>query len=73
MSEPYNYKFVRRIMNKNSLVTDACTLENQLNRSKLLINGKCKGKTIPLQTLKGPEGFRRLRQSDIKKIGTCRW
>jgi hypothetical protein len=60
-------------MNKNSLVTDARTLENQLNCFELLINGKCKVKTIPLQAWTGPEGFRRLRPSDFKKIGTFRW
>jgi hypothetical protein len=29
-----------------------------------------KGKAIPLQTLTGPEGSRRLRLSDLKAIGT---
>jgi hypothetical protein len=29
-----------------------------------------KGKAIPLQALPGPEGYRRLRLSDFKKIGT---
>jgi hypothetical protein len=31
---------------------------------------KGKGKAIPLQTLTGPEGSRRLRLPDFKKIGT---
>jgi hypothetical protein len=29
-----------------------------------------KGKAIPLQALRGPEGFRRLRLPDFKTIGT---
>jgi hypothetical protein len=33
----------------------------------------CKGKTIPLQPLIGPEGSRRLRLPDFKTIGTWRW
>jgi hypothetical protein len=32
-----------------------------------------KGKAIPLQTLTGPEGSRRLRLPDFKTIGTRRW
>jgi hypothetical protein len=32
--------------------------------------GKGNGKAIPLQTLTGPEGSRRLRLPDFKKIGT---
>jgi hypothetical protein len=32
-----------------------------------------KGKAIPLQALTGPEGSRRLRLPDFKKIGTWRW
>jgi hypothetical protein len=31
---------------------------------------KVKGKAIPLQTLTGPEGFRRLRFPDFKTVGT---
>jgi hypothetical protein len=31
---------------------------------------KCKGKAIPLQAFTGPEGSRRLRLPDFKKIGT---
>jgi hypothetical protein len=30
----------------------------------------CKGKAIPVQAWKGPEGFRRLRLPDLKTIGT---
>jgi hypothetical protein len=30
---------------------------------------KGKDKAIPLQALRGPEGFRRLRLQDFKKIG----
>ena len=33
-------------------------------------NGKGKGKAIPLQTWTGPEGSRRLRLPDFKRIGT---
>ena len=33
----------------------------------------CKGKTIPLQAWKDPEGSRRLRLQDFKTIGTRRW
>ena len=32
--------------------------------------GKGKGKVIPLQAWTGPEGSRRLRLPDFKKIGT---
>jgi hypothetical protein len=32
-----------------------------------------KGKAIPLQALRGPEGSRRLRLPDFKTIGTWRW
>jgi hypothetical protein len=32
-----------------------------------------KGKSIPLQTLIGPEGSRRLRLPDLKTISTWRW
>jgi hypothetical protein len=32
--------------------------------------GKGKGKAIPLQVWTGPEGARRLRLPDFKKIGT---
>jgi hypothetical protein len=32
-----------------------------------------KSKAIPLQAWTGPEGSRRLRLSDFKTIGTCRW
>jgi hypothetical protein len=32
-----------------------------------------KGKAIPLQTWTGPEGSRRLRLPDFKKIGTRQW
>jgi hypothetical protein len=32
--------------------------------------GKGKGKAIPLQALTGPEGSKRLRLPDFKKIGT---
>jgi hypothetical protein len=32
-----------------------------------------KGKAIPFQASTGPEGSRRLRLPDFKKIGTCRW
>jgi hypothetical protein len=34
---------------------------------------RVKGKAIPLQTLTGPEGSRRLRLPDFKTIGTWRW
>jgi hypothetical protein len=32
-----------------------------------------KSKAIPLQALRDPEGSRRLRLPDFKKIGTLRW
>jgi len=32
-----------------------------------------KGKAIPLQAWTGPEGSRRLRLPDFKRIGTCKW
>jgi len=35
--------------------------------------GKVKVKEIPLQAWTGPEGSRRLRLPDFKKIGTLRW
>jgi hypothetical protein len=35
----------------------------------LIIKGKGKGKTIPLQAWTGPEGSRRLRLPDLKTIG----
>jgi hypothetical protein len=34
------------------------------------IEGKGKGKAIPLQAWTGPEGFRRLRLPDFTTIGT---
>jgi hypothetical protein len=33
----------------------------------------CKGKTIPLKAWTDPEGSRRLRLPDFKKIGAWRW
>jgi hypothetical protein len=41
-----------------------------LGLDKSYPRGKGKGKAIPLQTLTGPEGFRRLRLPDFKTIGT---
>ena len=35
-----------------------------------IVNGKGKGKAIPLQAWTGPEGSRRLRLLDFKTIGT---
>ena len=35
--------------------------------------GGKKGKAIPLQAWRGPEGSRTLILSDFKTIGTCRW
>jgi len=32
-----------------------------------------KGKAIPLQTWTAPEGSTRMRLSDFKTFGTCRW
>jgi hypothetical protein len=32
-----------------------------------------KGKVIPIQALKGSQGFRRLRLPDFKTISTARW
>jgi hypothetical protein len=31
------------------------------------------GKVIPLQAWTGPEGFRKLRLSDFKTVGTKKW
>jgi hypothetical protein len=39
----------------------------------LISTGKGKGKAIPLQAFTSPEGSRRLRLSNFKKIGTGRW
>jgi hypothetical protein len=39
-------------------------------RNAYLEKDKGKGKTIPLQTLTGPRGSRRLRLPDFKTIGT---
>jgi hypothetical protein len=40
----------------------------------IIVNkGKDKGKAIPLQAWTGPEGSRRSRLPDFKKIGTRRW
>jgi len=41
-------------------------------RGKMFVrsNGKGKGKAIPLQAWKGPEGFRRLMLPDFKTVGT---
>jgi hypothetical protein len=38
--------------------------------SRYLSRGKGKGKAISLQVWAGPEGSRRLRLSDFKKVGT---
>ena len=32
-----------------------------------------RGKAVPLQDWAGPEGPRRIRLSDFKTIGKCRW
>jgi hypothetical protein len=40
------------------------------NYTKNTLNSKGKGKAIPLQAWRGPEGSRRLRFPDFKKIGT---
>jgi hypothetical protein len=34
---------------------------------------KGKGKAIPLEAWRDPEGSRRLRLPDFKTFGTCRW
>jgi hypothetical protein len=38
--------------------------------SNLFKTGKGKGKAIPLQAWRGPEGSRRLRLPDFKTVGT---
>jgi len=35
--------------------------------------GLVKGKVIPLQAWRGPEGSRRLKLPDFKTVGTRRW
>jgi hypothetical protein len=39
-----------------------------ISTAATIIKSKCKA--IPLQALTGPEGYRRLRLPDFKKIGT---
>jgi hypothetical protein len=46
------------------------TLQFIYTRDKIYKYLKGKGKAIPLQTLTGPEGSRRLRLPDFKTIGT---
>ena len=43
------------------------------NLKSPLHNAKGKGKAIPLQAWRGPEGSRRLRLPDFKTVGTWRW
>jgi len=47
-----------------------CVQTSYKTLSAFLAVGKSKGKTIPLQAWTGPEGFRRLRLPDFKKIKT---
>jgi hypothetical protein len=59
------------ILRKNLCVhtgTEFCTDWNSL-----VLYNTGKGKAIPLRTLTGPEGFRRLSFPDFKTIGTWRW
>jgi len=44
----------------------------QVSRKTPRQRGK-KGKAIPLQAWRGPEGSRRLRLPDFKTVGTGRW
>jgi len=37
------------------------------------INKNGKGKAIPLQAWRGPEGSKRLRLPDFETIGICKW
>jgi hypothetical protein len=50
-----------------------CSQEQFLKLEVISDPVKGKGKAIPLQALKGPEGSRRLRHPDFKTIGTGRW
>ena len=43
---------------------------NMWSSDEKILNGKGKGKAIPLQAWTGPEGSRRLRLPDFKTIGT---
>jgi hypothetical protein len=55
------------------LQTAQCSAQNCHNSLSMLPSVPSKGKVIPLQTLTGPEGSRRLRLPDFKTIGTRRW
>jgi hypothetical protein len=49
------------------------TASSTVNHIPYVVGWQQKGKAIPLQPLTGPEGSRRLRLPDFKKIGTRKW